>query len=83
MMWGQGKYTYANGSVYVGAFEQDQVHGQGTLIYANGDRYSGHFYKGKQHGRGKIIGADGVFDVLYENGRFVQHLATQGDDFDK
>jgi len=33
---GQGTYTWASGSKYVGEFMNDMMHGQGTFTYADG-----------------------------------------------
>ena len=34
---GDGIYTFADGSIYKGAFADDLFHGYGEFIYANGD----------------------------------------------
>ena len=36
MKHGQGKYTWANGSVYEGSFHHDKKHGIGTILHENG-----------------------------------------------
>ena len=40
-MHGQGTMEYADGSIYVGLWEDGYRHGQGTMDYANGDKYTG------------------------------------------
>ena len=37
---GQGKYTFADGSVYAGDFQRDMRHGHGEMTYIN-DRTTG------------------------------------------
>ena len=32
----KGKFTWLDGSVYIGDFENSKKHGKGKLIYANG-----------------------------------------------
>ena len=34
-MHGQGKFTYANGDVYVGAFVDGEMHGHGKMTYVD------------------------------------------------
>ncbi|KAI9017466.1 hypothetical protein BC832DRAFT_526773, partial [Gaertneriomyces semiglobifer] len=36
---GNGKYTYPNGSVYVGSFKDGRFHGQGTIHFPGGGKY--------------------------------------------
>ena len=45
-------HTYANGSQYIGGWEDGKAQGQGTLTYPNGDQYIGEFKRGKRHGQG-------------------------------
>lgn len=42
-MHGKGKYTYADGSVYDGQWQNSKMHGKGTYIYPNHDTYEGEF----------------------------------------
>ena len=39
--------AYADGSKYVGEYEDDMRNGQGTMTYANGDEYVGEWKNGK------------------------------------
>jgi hypothetical protein len=45
----KGKYTYANGDVYEGEFENDQMHGEGVL-YSNGNIVKGFWKEGTYKG---------------------------------
>ena len=56
---GQGTYTYASGSKYVGEFKDDFPHGQGTYTYASGNKYVGEWELGKYHGQGTFTWANG------------------------
>ena len=47
---GEGVYTFADGSVYKGNFNNDMIHGYGLFSYRNGDKYEGNFLKGLRHG---------------------------------
>ena len=41
---GKGKYTYQNGDVYEGYFnDEEQKHGSGTLYMMNSDKFVGEF----------------------------------------
>ena len=44
---GSGTYTYADGSEYEGAWEQNRRDGQGTMTYADGSVYRGSFMSDK------------------------------------
>ena len=50
---GNGAYTYADGSKYVGEWEAGYQHGQGTYTYADGGKYVGEFKDGSFHGLGE------------------------------
>ena len=56
---GQGTYTFASGSKYVGEFKDGKRHGQGTYTHANGDKYVGEWKDGKFHGQGEKFWANG------------------------
>jgi len=49
---GQGTYTSASGTKYVGEFRDDRINGQGTLTSTNGANYVGKFRDDKRHGHG-------------------------------
>ena len=51
---GEGKYTFADGSYYVGSFKEGHYHGEGTLYSADGKpEYEGKWENGYYHGEGK------------------------------
>ena len=58
-MHGQGKYVYADGNVYDGAFVEDKKHGKGKYTYTSGATYEGDFAEDKKHGHGKYVYASG------------------------
>lgn len=64
-----GTSTWAIGSQYVGAFQDDKRHGQGTYTYNNGDQYIGEYQDGKWHGQGTFTCANGA--------KYVGHLGTK------
>ena len=39
--YGQGTYTWEDGSVYTGKWREGKMHGWGTLTFPNGDKYVG------------------------------------------
>ena len=56
---GQGTFRFANGNVYEGQYENDDMHGQGTLRYSDGDVYEGLWENDKKHGQGTYRFASG------------------------
>jgi hypothetical protein len=55
----KGKYTYANGNVYVGEFVNNGPLAYGKLEYASGDVYEGQFIDGNINGHGKLTHSSG------------------------
>jgi hypothetical protein len=47
---GQGKFTFSDGEVYIGQYDNDQ-RTQGTLTFPNGDIYQGTFKNGVIEGK--------------------------------
>lgn len=35
---GKGEYVYADGTKYIGAWDNDRIHGDGTSWYPNGNK---------------------------------------------
>lgn len=57
---GQGKYTFADGSVYAGDFQRDMRHGHGEMTYINGrTRFVGTWNNNWRNGKGSLFYADG------------------------
>ncbi|CAM9284968.1 unnamed protein product [Chrysoparadoxa australica] len=48
---GQGRYTYANGSVYNGQWQNHKRNGWGTFTSVSGERYKGPWVDDKRHGQ--------------------------------
>ncbi len=55
-----GKYAYADGSIYIGEWLNDEKNGKGQYQYANGDIYKGEFKDGEKHGFGE-------YKLLFKN----------------
>ena len=51
---GQGTYTSADGSTYVGAWENGSMHGYGVYTWASGTIYDGWWADGTQNGEGTM-----------------------------
>ncbi|KAK4378668.1 hypothetical protein RND71_000530 [Anisodus tanguticus] len=56
---GKGKYTWSDGSVYDGCWEEGKMTGEGRLIWPSGASYEGDFSGGYLHGFGVFNGSDG------------------------
>ncbi|KAL7753751.1 MORN repeat-containing protein 5 [Sorochytrium milnesiophthora] len=60
---GQGKYTFADGNVYIGEFKDGRFHGKGAIHFPDGSRYESEWVNGASV-NGKYIFADSLeFDV--------------------
>ena len=59
---GYGTYTFINGDVYTGSWEDDCPNGSGTLKYASGAVYTGEWRDGQRHG--KVISMRAVFSTI-------------------
>ena len=66
---GKGKFTYSDGSKYIGDFKNGTPEGQGTCFYANGDKYIGGWERHAPHGKGVMH---------YKNGRVLGSLWRYG-----
>ena len=71
-MHGRGTYIFkADGSKYVGTFEDGEMSGVGVKTWANGKTYKGNWARGLFHGRGELISVDGdVYTGEFRNGMF-------------
>ncbi len=56
---GWGTFTFLDGHVYEGDFQNGVRHGQGTYEHWNGDVYEGDFENDKRHGVGTVKYEDG------------------------
>ena len=66
---GQGKYVWADGSIYVGEWLNGETHGTGKLSYSNGSVYQGEF-EGGEALRGSLTYANGdAYDGNFQDGR--------------
>ena len=66
---GYGTYTFINGDVYTGSWEDDCPNGSGTLKYASGAVYTGEWRDGQRHGKctfdgQMVISMRGVFSTI-------------------
>ena len=55
----RGRYTYRDGAVYEGDFEDGQPAGDGQVRYANGDVYEGGWFESAPDGKGTYHFANG------------------------
>ena len=56
---GQGVYTWADGTKYVGQFKDGDLNGQGTKTWPNGQKYVGQYKDGEFNGQGTYTWPDG------------------------
>ena len=72
---GKGKFTYSDGSRYVGTFKNSYPQGEGTCFYSNGDKYVGGWQNHAPHGEGIMYYKHGrVLGALWENGQVIREL---------
>lgn len=77
---GNGKYVFPDGTLYVGAFQNNTPSGKGTVYYANRDRYEGYWEGNTPHGKGIMyFSAGNVLGAIWENGRPVKKLFAEND----
>ena len=70
---GKGKYTYRDGSIYIGSFVNGQPRGEGICYYANGDRYEGQWQNHAPHGPGIMYFKSGrVISAIWSRGRVIE-----------
>jgi hypothetical protein len=56
---GTGTYLIPGGAIYVGTFQQGEIHGQGICTYADGSRYEGQWVHRNPEGYGTKTWPDG------------------------
>jgi hypothetical protein len=56
----EGILTFANGSRYIGEFNEGKPNGQGKLIFRNGAQYEGEVRDGVPSGRGPYLYGNGM-----------------------
>ena len=67
---GDGIYTFADGTTYVGGFQNGYANGQGTMTYPNGTTYVGAFKKDRPTGQGTQTYPNGdVYIGEWEDGQ--------------
>ena len=72
---GQGKYTYLDGSYFIGAFNNGLPEGEGICHYANGDRYEGGWKNNAPHGEGVMYFASGtVYGAIWNAGYPIKRI---------
>jgi len=72
---GKGKFTYSDGSRYVGTFRSGYPQGEGTCFYSNGDKYVGGWQNHAPHGEGIMYYKHGrVLGALWNNGQVLREL---------
>ncbi|OMJ67734.1 hypothetical protein SteCoe_35027 [Stentor coeruleus] len=57
---GNGTYTYANGDIYTGEWNENKKHGIGEMIWANGQKYNGYWEFDEIKGQGTMQLTDGT-----------------------
>jgi hypothetical protein len=70
----EGTLTFANGTRYLGEFNDGMPNGQGKLIYTNGARYEGQVRDGVPNGQGAYLYSNG----MHYSGQFLNGLPNGG-----
>lgn len=66
---GKGKYTWPDGTIYIGFWSNDLEHGYGKKFFANDDVYRGNWKNGAFHGQGAYIWNNGqIYEGQWEDG---------------
>eukprot|EP00035_Acanthoeca_spectabilis_P037193 m.43981 g.43981 ORF g.43981 m.43981 type:complete len:151 (+) comp8486_c0_seq2:85-537(+) len=66
---GEGRYIWADGSMYIGQWKKNRFHGIGTLAYADGGEYKGNWLNDRKHGHGKMSFANSdVYEGDWKDG---------------
>ena len=69
---GEGTYVYADGSKYIGHFENGAASGEGICYYSTGNKYTGGWKKNTFHGNGTMYFANGeVVGGLWDSGNYL------------
>jgi hypothetical protein len=72
---GQGYYTYPDGSLWVGEFNEGVPSGRGTCYYSNKDRYVGQWANNAPYGEGIMYFASGIVKgAIWVNGSPIKEL---------
>jgi hypothetical protein len=66
----EGILTFADGSRYIGEFNDGMPNGQGKLIYTNGAQYEGQVRDGVPNGQGAYLYSNG----MHYSGQFLNGL---------
>jgi hypothetical protein len=75
----QGTFTFADGTKYVGGWEDGRFHGQGTYTYGDGSKYVGGWEDGRFQGKGTLMDADGSTKLsgIWIDNTFVEGVGNQ------
>lgn len=66
---GVGMQFGADGSVYMGRWENDIYHKEGIYLYPDGERYEGEIFQGNKEGHGKMFYLNGdIYDGEWAEG---------------
>lgn len=77
---GKGKFTYNDGSKYVGDFKAGVPEGMGTTYYVAGDRYEGGWKQNAPHGKGVMYYVNGKsVGAIWDFGRPVKKLFVKNE----
>jgi len=72
---GRGKFTYGDGSKFIGDFFNGAPQGDGIIYYASGDRYEGNWKNNAPHGRGVMYYLNGkVIGAIWDFGKPAKRL---------
>lgn len=77
---GKGKFTYNDGSKYIGDFRAGVPEGMGTIYYISGDRYEGGWKEHAPHGKGVMHYVNGkTVGAIWDFGRPVKKLFVKNE----
>lgn len=77
---GKGIYIYPSGAVYIGDFQNGEIHGYGTCYYADGSKYKGNWAHRYPDGKGVKTFSNGeVRDGYWKKGQPVDEFGNFDD----
>ncbi len=73
-MHGKGVFTWPDGRVYDGNYENGKKSGFGTYVWSEKKKYTGYWKDGRQHGKGAMVTDTEVKKGEWKDGNFETNI---------